>query len=767
MQLSTPEQLDEILRQLPQGEEQRNYLLQQSEADVQAWGEWKAARGETQEGPGTPIGDTGVVLGDPKRMPYSQANQAVADGLESTVDPQQLNQMKSMQAAADAASGKPSKEPEGLPSKGLLDNDLGMYLRAAATGATALPALPINLFTSMLPFGGDGDAVGAIIDQTGAKRPQTRDERIMSDIIAGVAGSGAVIGGGKALGSLGFKGAEKSLVGSPVSQLIGGGTGAAAAGTVREEGGSQTEQIIAALLAGGIPAGASMANRAAFTRGVDRPAMQERMANFEAAGTTPTIGQLTGGDKAQGTEAFLAQFYGSSPVIKSRLAAQEEAVLGANQKVADSLAPLDLATGEPVRMSKAELNNLIENTWNNSGKKAISQTRTDFANNLADKVSPRAGVGMSSFQDITDELTAIDPGAKNLSKNPVFNPNLKQFTELKNDLKKDLAASIKLQIAGGVPLELAKGKLPFEAVRKLKTQLGAQMDNSTFGAQNVSEAEQRRLFGAIAEDIKAFIKTQGVDAEAAFNDWNKWEINYHKEAAALRSVLGKNGGRDKVYKAAFAGVNEGPTIIKSVYNNLDKGARDALTGAWLSRAMKVVNKSDPDETSLGQMFGNYRNMSDEAKEVMFAPEVREQLDKLNSAARTILKSEKEFGMKAGGRSGSLGGQGPIYAGGSLISSGIGLASGTTSLAAGAEPATALFNTLAAIAGTAVGANILARYMTNPKTVRWMASNAKLPPAALPTAINLLSQEARKSQDPDMIEFARLMEEATAQKDGEE
>jgi hypothetical protein len=67
----------------------------------------------------------------------------------------------------------------------------------------------------------------------------------------------------------------------------------------------------------------------------------------------------------------------------------------------------------------------------------------------------------------------------------------------------------------------------------------------------------------------------------------------------------------------------------------------------------------------------------------------------------------------------------------------------------------------------VGANILARYMTNPKTVRWMASNAKLPPAALPTAINLLSQEARKSQDPDMIEFARLMEEATAQKDGEE
>jgi hypothetical protein len=133
--------------------------------------------------------------------------------------------------------------------------------------------------------------------------------------------------------------------------------------------------------------------------------MQERMANFEAAGTTPTIGQLTGGDKAQGTEAFLAQFYGSSPVIKNRLAAQEDAVIGANQKVADSLAPLDLATGGPAQMSNAELGNLIEDTWNNSGKKAISQTRTDFANKLADEVSPRAGVQMGNFEESKPTLS--------------------------------------------------------------------------------------------------------------------------------------------------------------------------------------------------------------------------------------------------------------------------------------------------------------------------------------------------------------------------
>ena len=686
-----------------------------------------------------------------KRMPYEEANAAAPE----EVDPQQLNQMKSMQAAANAANGKPSQEPEELPSKGLLDNDLGMYLRAVANGI----ATPINLFTSLLPYG--GNATEAIMDKAGAKRPQTRDERLMSDLISGVSGSGGVSLVGKGLMRLGAKEAGEKLAAAPIISAVGGGTGGYAGGVVREEGGSAAEQLAASLIFGMSPSALSALTKKGFTRGVPKGQMAETMENFDAAGATPTLGQLTGGPKAQATEAFLAQLYSSSPVIKRKLAQQEEAVIGANQRVADDLAPLDLGTLQPAHMSNAELNNLIENTWNNTGKKAISQTRTDFANNLANKVSPREGVVMDSFQEIVNELTAIDPGAKNLSKNPVFNPNLKQFTELKNDLKKDLVASVKLQIASGVPRELAKGTLPFEAVRKLKTQLGAQIENSIFGAQNVSEAEQRRIFGGIAEDIKAFIKTQGVDAEKAFNNWNKWEINYHKEAAALRSVLGKNGGRDKVYKAAFAGVNEGPTIIKSVYNNLDKGARDALTSAWLVRSMKVANKNDPDEASLGQMFGNYRNMSDEAKEVMFAPEVRAQLDKLNSAARTILKSEKDFGMKASGQGGTFGAQAPLYAGMTATSGLAGLAT------SGGDASTALLAALSGVATTAFGSYRLAKYMTNPKTVRWMASNANLPPSALPTAINLLAQEARKAQDPDMIEFARLMEEATQQKDGEE
>lgn len=760
----SPEEIEADLARQATQEDQQAYLEGLDEAAVNAWADWKESIGQTSQIPAdtapAPIGDTNVRI-TPRRMPYVAANQAIKDGVPEEVDPQQLAQMQSMAAAGESANGRPAQEPQQVEGPGPLGGDLGMYLRAAVNGVTALPALPINLMTSLMPFGGDGDVVGSIMDQAGAKRPQNRNERVMSDIIAGLSGSGAVMAGGKALGRMGFKTSAEKLTAAPVAQLIGGGTGGAAAGTVREEGGSQTEQIIAALLAGGIPTGTSMAGKEAFTRGVDKNMMQGTMRNFEAAGTTPTIGQLTGGNKAQGTEAFLAQLFSSSPIIKNKLAQQEEAVIGANQKVADSLAPMDTATGLPAQMSNAELGNLIEDTWNNSGKKAISETRTAFGQKLADEVSPRAGVEMPSLTKIIDELTFIDPGAKNLSKNKIFNPDLPAFQELGKDLKKDLDLNMKAQIDKGVDPMAAKEALPFEAVRRLKTRLGAQMDNSVFGAQNVSQADQRRLFGGIAEDIKTFIKDQGVDAEQAFNDWNKWEVNYHKEVSALRSVLDKNGGPEKVYKAAFAGANEGPTIISAVYNNLDRGARDSLTSAWLARAAKTGSKTDPDETNLGQMFGNYRNLSDEAKEIMFAPEVREQLDKLQAAAKTILKSEKDSGMKASGRDGSLGIQVPLYTGAGAIS---GLGGFSQS---GGDAPTGIFSLLLGLTATTVGSAALAKYMTNPKTVKWMASNAKLPPSAMPTAINLLAQEARKSQDPDRIEFARLMKEATAQTDGDE
>jgi len=199
----TPEEIESDLAKQATQEDQMAYLEAMDPAVVEAWAKWKEGKGEVTETPvdeaPAAIGDTGVRL-TPKRMPYAAANQAVAEGNSATVDPQQLAQMQSMAAAVENVAGTGgAAEPKEVEGSGPLGGDAGMYLRAGVQGLTALPAIPLNAFTALMPYGGDGDVVGALMDQVGAKRPQNRSDRITSDVISGVTGSGAVNLAGKGL----------------------------------------------------------------------------------------------------------------------------------------------------------------------------------------------------------------------------------------------------------------------------------------------------------------------------------------------------------------------------------------------------------------------------------------------------------------------------------------------------------------------------------------------------------------------------------------
>jgi hypothetical protein len=64
--------------------------------------------------------------------------------------------------------------------------------------------------------------------------------------------------------------------------------------------------------------------------------------------------------------------------------------------------------------------------------------------------------------------------------------------------------------------------------------------------------------------------------------------------------------------------------------------------------------------------------------------------------------------------------------------------------------------LAASAGAIAGNNILARALTNPKVVSWLASSAKLPTSALPNAINQLSKMGKI--DPDARDLSAALQQ---------
>jgi hypothetical protein len=765
------EQIEADLRAQDSVESQQAYLealAAERPELVDAWAGWKKSVGQTAEVAASDapsvIPNTNTRMAQPRRMPYAAANQAMVDQVPEEVDPQQLAQMESMKAAAQAANGQPASEPTPVEGPGMLGGDLGMYLRAAAQGATALPALPINLMTSLMPYGGDGDVVGTMMDAAGAKRPQSRDDRITSDIIAGLTGSGAVMAGGKMLGKMGMKEAGERLSAAPAAQLIGGGAGGAASGVVREEGGSQEQQILAALIAGNIPSGISSATKEGFTRGVDPAMMAQTLDNFQTGGTTPTVGQLTQGNKAQAVESFLSQFYGSGNQMKNVLSKQEDAVVAANLKKADEIGPIELmpdGSTRPTTLAADELGDLIEDTWISKGKPAIAAKRQELQQAVSDEINPRLATPLPKFQGIVDELAKANPDLGPLGTNKTINPNFGEYAELKKDLKTTLKMSMDKQLLAGIPESQVKEALPFEAVRELKTKIGANMDASIFGAKDIPQAEYRRMTGAISNDVKDFVKSQGVDAAAAFDEMNTWERNYHRQASYLKKVLDTNGGPERVFDAAFASAKKGPTILNSVYNNMDENTKKMLTSAFIYRMGKSSSKTNPDDFDLAQMFGNFNDLPKASKETIFGQmggTYLRDMQKLNEAARTILKSEKEFGMRASGRAGNLGIQTVLYAPALLTAGG--------SYASGEEGMSPIVKAFLVMGGTVGGAKLGAHYLTNPKTVKWLASNSKLPPAAVPTAINLLAQEARKSQDPDMIEFARLMEEASTPDDGD-
>jgi hypothetical protein len=56
----------------------------------------------------------------------------------------------------------------------------------------------------------------------------------------------------------------------------------------------------------------------------------------------------------------------------------------------------------------------------------------------------------------------------------------------------------------------------------------------------------------------------------------------------------------------------------------------------------------------------------------------------------------------------------------------------------------------------VANHILARALTNPKTVTWLASSAKLPTSALPNAVNQLTKLGQR--DPDARDLAAYLQQ---------
>lgn len=650
----------------------------------------------------------------------------------------------------DLATAKPvaAERPEERPLAHQVARAVGRTVRAGVQGITA----PVNMVGDALGLR-SSEAVRNALTELGLPEAEGANERIAEDVASGMAGAGGIVGLGRGMTNAGnalVKRVGEVLASAPGLQVASGATGPGAASVVREEGGGPGAQLAAGVAGAMVPAAPSIlvaATRAAMRGGESgRQRVARNIETFEEAGAgTPTVGQATEGRGARAVESLLAKTPGSAGRIITK-AESEAAGLGA--KVDDMATTLSGRTGAAPagRQIRGGLEQFVDDFKASSGK---------LYDELDRHMPKGSRIDVTHTREALDALNADIKGAPNVSqlfKNARIRGvqgALKADTETPAGVFDALPAWQKQLLEQMPEVErtatlngLIDGKLPYEALKKLRTLVGNEISDSTI-ASDVPRSKWKALYAALSKDMAVAAREAGPKAEAALVRAN----NYHRAGMQrLEDVLGpilKKGDPEDIFQAAIAGTKEGATTISGVMKSLPPESRKVVAATMLRRLGKATpgQQNDLAEVFSSETFlTNWNKLSADSKRVLFAPlepKMRADLDQIAKAASNIREGSKVFANPSG--------SGQVVA----------ATSGLTAF--GVLLATQQYAGAAAIAGGAAAANLQARIMTNPTVVHWLARTTRMPAEQLPAQLNNLFQQSlymRGDERKDVREFIR-------------
>lgn len=610
--------------------------------------------------------------------------------------------------------------------------DVKMGLRSAIQGAGGLVgALGGDAFNYYLVPGEQPtyrEAAGNIADRLGLPSPQTSGERIMGDVGEALTGTGLTLGVGGVLNagrsavSTAAPAARQVLgnllTAQPKLQMVSTATGAGAAGATRESGGSQGEQLAAGLIGGLSPGAVSTATGAA-TRGAVRGASGEKVQraidDFAALGTTPSVGQATGSRMVQGAENLLGGAPTSAGVINRFAERQAEDIGSGLQKMADNFSP-NASAERAGRAIERGAETLKGNT--NAVKRALYWQ--------ADRLIPDSTPApLSNTWQTVVKLTTPDPGAT-ATTGALVQPTI---AKLRQNLEADIAA-------GG-------GQLTYSALKRIRSDIGEAISNSSPLVPSTDIRELRQLYGALSRDMEGVAQSLGPAAVAAAKRANNYTRASADRLEQVERVIDKNGGPERVFQAAMSGTRDGGTTLRAVMQSLPKEGQQAVTAAVIKR-MGLANPGAQD--AAGEAFSaqtfltNWNKVSTEAKRALFdrhGQGFTKSMDRIANVAQNIRDGAKVYANPSGTTNRAA----ALTYGGMLVASLF-------------DPS--LIST-GGLAASGAGANYLARKMTDPDVVRWLASSTAMPVGSAVAQINALRRIGEKKGDEEIIALADQLE----------
>lgn len=609
-----------------------------------------------------------------------------------------------------------------------------------AVGGDALGALETKI--TGRPVASFRDNAATLGDALGLPKAQTSGDRVLGDVGEALTGTALTLGGGgaltagravaptlaqaapapRAIATLGERAGEL-LAAQPALQVASTLGGSTAAGVTRESGGGAGAQAVAGLL-GGLAPSAALTGAQSGVRGLmrggeaGRQQLEQAIDDFAVLGATPSVGQGTGRWSMQGAESLLSGGPTSGGVMRRFAEAQNEQIGSGLADVSNQLAR-NISGERAGRAIERGVQTFSKNT--NAMRKALYWQ--------ADQHIPSdTPIGVSNTQRALADLTTPIEGAE-ATTGAQISPKIQQMAD---NLAQDVAAAQQAGLPG----------IPYEAVKRIRSQIGEELSDFSLSTDRPT-AQLKRLYGSLSQDLEAAAQAQGPSAVAAVRRAN----NYFKASAdrleTLERVVDKNGGPEKVFQAAMSGTKDGATTLRAVMRSLPEDGQKAVSAAVIKRmglANPGAQNAAGDAFSPNTFLTNWGSLSPEARRTLFGrygAGFSEDMDKIARVAERIKEGSEVFRNPSGTANRGAAFAYPATIGGLLITGQVGPA--------------------AVAVGGGAGANVLARAMTNPRFVKWLARSTELPIGAIPAQINVLKRMSAENDDDSIGEVAAALE----------
>lgn len=626
---------------------------------------------------------------------------------------------------------------------------------------------------------------------TGLPTPESTAERYVDRAGQGLGGAIGGSGLGKVLAGSSnpvVSGVGQTMASNPIAQGVGAVSSGLAAQGAHEAGLGPAGELVAGL-AGGlvptIPSGLAGLTRVALRGGEQgRQKVAQAVADFDSAGSTPDIGQATGTKTNQLLGAALTRTPGASGVMARRADAQAGEIKQGVEALASKLSP----NADPGKAGVTIERGITGDGGFVDRFKAKSAELYD----ALDKHLPQGTrVDTSNTAKALDDLTAPIPEARNLSERfipgeiknikqafdedvrgpmaPLNRPDVvsevqrRQFAaadqnaaiDRTNSLRTSLGLKPKDNIDPNEDIaslldQATDGRLPYEALKKLRTEVGERAAQPNL-VSDVKASAWKRLYAGISSDMENAANQAGPEASQAWSRANGYYKAGQGRIEALDRVVDKAGGPEAVFNAATSGTKDGAFTIRNVMQSLQPDQQKVLSATVLRRlgAATPGTATEQGDFSINSFLTNWNKLSPAAKGVLFdrfGNSFREDVDAVSRTAGGFRQAAKT-GANPSGTAGALANQQAF--GGFALSALTG------------HPIVA-----GSIAGGAVAGNLAARAFTSPTVVKFLARTTNVPASQWPAVVAGLAQAAKQKDDPVAAEVAETLRKQLQQADGQ-